>query len=97
MRKKLALAVTAALALTTAALASEIREGNVAIGKDRVLSEACGYSAGGIDTAWDDAFANANRACIAKGCKGAIAWVSYQPWTDAEGYTHVCIGYYCDC
>jgi hypothetical protein len=59
--------------------------------------QACGYSAGGVDTAYDDAEANANRNCIALGCKGAVVTVAYQPWVDEQGYTHVCVGYYCDC
>lgn len=57
--------------------------------------KACGYSAGGIDTAWDDAAGNAHRACVAAGCTGADIYVSYMPWVDGQGYTRVCVGYRC--
>lgn len=64
--------------------------------KDPIAS-TCGYSAGGVENAYEDAEANANRYCINMGCLSATVTVAYQPWVDAEGYTHVCVSFYCNC
>jgi hypothetical protein len=50
-----------------------------------------------VENAYEDAEANANRYCISMGCQSATVTVAYQPWVDKDGYTHVCVSFYCNC
>ncbi|HEY2294744.1 MAG TPA: hypothetical protein VGM86_28920 [Thermoanaerobaculia bacterium] len=61
------------------------------------IASTCGYSAGGEENAYDDALANANRYCINMGCLSATVTTTYDPWVDKDGYTHVCVSFYCNC
>ncbi len=61
------------------------------------IASTCGYSSGGLENAESDAENNANLYCINMGCQSATITTTYEPWTDKDGYTHICVSFACNC
>lgn len=93
----LLLVVTGAIPGLRAASLSDEVDGPIRIGGPEPVGSTCGYSASGEENAMADAENNANQFCISMGCKNAIITTTYPSWVDAEGYTHICITFACNC